>query len=209
MLSYQKGFFMIKFQPFITPNVPGYKSVACSMVFGELNNLETLEGQNCEFVRLMVTYNGDSRRCLFFVEPGSTPLIASINPMLAVIQGVLSYPEDFEAAIINFTQTYAVEETGHTDTSPAEESNDLLDEIKSFMEPEKPQYVPPEYLSMLLLEYESIANDKSIQQAYNCASIVKNLDGITQEDYDFISTLPCGSAKLSMFILDKLKAKIR
>ena len=53
------------------------------------------------------------------------------------------------------------------------------------------------------------ANDKSIQQAYNCASIVKNLDGITQEDYDFFSTLPCGSAKLSTFILDKLKAKIR
>jgi hypothetical protein len=203
---------MIKFQPFITPMVPGYKSVACSMVFDCINNLETLQENNCEFVRLMVTYNGVSKRCLFFIEPGTTPLIASINPMFAAIQGVLSYPEDFEEAIINFTQTYAVEESGKKEPAPDPEpavTNDLLEEIKSFMEPEVKRYDPPQYLSPFFIEYESIVNDKSIQQAYNCASIAKNLDGITQEDYDFISTLPCGSAKLSSFVLEKLKSKIR
>lgn len=196
---------MIKFQPFVSPYLPEYKSITAVLVFDSLENTETMEEYKCEMIRLSAQWNDKTGNCVFFIDPTIPPQVASINPMFAAVSGVLSFPEDMEGMVHDFinvtlTQVHQV--------SPTNVGDEIMAEIEAAMSsPDKP--TPSSEIAFIAEELSRIKSDKDVAAAHNCAVAIHQLSEITQDDYKFVESTPCGSKKLFTFVLSKLAQKIK
>jgi hypothetical protein len=196
---------MIKFQPFVAPVFSGYKYVTSTLVFDSIPEAELVEDQNIYMYRMIASYGGQTFKCLFFIDPNSIPQVANVSPSYIAQYGVLMFPEQFEYIVFDYTNVSFSPDVKAAEQAPPP-VDELLQELEQAMK-EPDIDVSPEMLQ-LMGEYAKIESDKSVQTAYQCAKIIEHIRSVTQDEFDMLSQLPCGSSKLAAFVLSKLKTKI-
>jgi len=193
---------MIKFQPFIAPVFQGYKYVTSSLVFDSLPEAELIEDQNIYMYRLLAEWRGEHFSCVFFIDPNTIPQVANVAPVYIVQYGVLMFPEQYEGIVFDFENVKL--DNVVNEASPA--IDELLQEIEAIVT--EPDIDISAEMIQLMGEYAKIENDKSIQPAYQCVKLIDKMRSVTADELDMISKLPCGSSKLSAFVLGKLRTKV-
>ena len=201
---------MIKFQPFIAPSFPGYKYVTSTLVFDSIPEAELVEDQSIFMYRLIAQWKGQDFSCIFFIDPNSMPQVANISPPYVAQYGVLMFPEQYEEMVLDYEHVsfyVKVQMSVGVDNQASPAIDELLQELEQVMkEPEID--ISPEVMQ-LMGEYAKIDNDKAVQTAYQCARMIEKLSIVTPEEFEMMAGLPCGSQKLSTFVLGKLRAKVR
>lgn len=196
---------MIKFQPFISPYIPNYKSCTCLLVFDKIGDTEPVVDQHCEVVRLKAKWNGEEFTCLFFVDPNTSPTIVSVDPLMAGINGVITFPDAAEPMLHDFPNvSFEQVQIAQLTATPSEEIKEELERVIN----EEPDIDISQEVLQLIGEYAKIENDKSMQVAFQCVKMINDLPSVTMDEFKMVQGLPCGSAKLGVFVLDKLKQKV-
>ena len=200
---------MIKFQPFIAPSFPGYKYVTSTLVFDSIPEAELVDDQNISMYRLIAQWKGQDFPCIFFIDPSSLPQVANISPPYVAQYGVLMFPEQYEEMVLDYDHVsfYVKPQMNVTvDNQASPAIDELMTELESVMK--EPDIDISEEMIQLMGEYAKIENDKSMQHAYQCARLIEKMRTVTPDEFEMMKSLPCGSTKLSTFVLGKLKAKV-
>jgi len=200
---------MIKFQPFIAPVFAGYKYVTSSLVFDSIPEAELVEDQNIYMYRLLAKWRDEHFSCVFFIDPNTLPQVANVSPAYIVQYGVLMFPEQYEGIVFDFDNvelTVKVQFNINVVNEASPAIDELLKEIEAMVA--EPDIDVSAEMIQLMGEYAKIENDKSIQPAYQCVKLIDKMRSVTADELEMISSLPCGSSKLSAFVLGKLKTKV-
>lgn len=196
---------MIKFTPFLIPNIEGTTNVACQLVFDSLPHVKQLEDNPAEYIVMDAVYQEEKIRCIFIAPNGANPAVCaiSLDPVMCVINGIMIIPNDSVQKIVsNFKDVSFIPLDEH-DAKEAQSSEEEKEQKEESTTSIRDELIP------FLDAYSRIETEQNTKEAFQCVKILNEIPFITQQEYDFIQSLPCGSAKLSSFVLGKLKEKIK